>query len=264
MHFRDMRVPRHSTGLTLGVLSHAGFKQSAKSFVRGMLLEHREVCIPLHIPRVGLVESRWTTFEQLIHNWRKFTREWDPEAHYACVCHRYRDKFPDCAFSADGHLAVPGDLLVELPARALLTASSNTKETVYPSLDKFIEKLTEAIMTFWQHHGLCTSPWGTPQQLQDRIAKWARSQWQLHVDNAASKDLLCARDVQVIRHQYADLIWHCGDHQHTRLFGYCPALYSSLLRKTFFNNAEVFQVASALVNAFTPRMCSITSTPTSV
>lgn len=246
MQFRDMRVPGQSAALVIGALAHHTFKQSLRQFIRQLLLEHRHACIPLHVPHVGVVEARWLPLERLIHNWRSFTANWRPDTTHTCVCGQYRELLPDSAWSSDGHVAIPGSMLRGLSKSAFRAAASNTRETIFPSKTEFATKLLQAVSEFWRKSGLCSQPWGSLQQFESRVQAWVDLQWPAHTQALRTKELHCHRDVKEIQHKHSDLIWHCSDHQHTRLMGYCPALYSNLIYKTFVGTPEVFQMEEAL------------------
>ena len=68
LRYRGLPVPLSSAPLVLGCLAHSSSKANLRQLVRGLLLEHTEACIPLHIPKAGIVEGRWATLEHLFHS----------------------------------------------------------------------------------------------------------------------------------------------------------------------------------------------------
>eukprot|EP00959_Pyramimonas_sp_CCMP1952_P064721 1351158-Pyramimonas_sp.AAC.1 len=102
-------------------------------------------------------------------------------------------------------------------------------------------------------------PWGGQGGLGQLVDEWARSQWATHALSCPA-DAISEDGAQEVNNKYWDLVWHCEDHQCTRLVGYCPQLYSSLLIDAFFSSVEVFRVerttpAEAVrhIESFVPR-----------
>ena len=108
--FRDLVIPSNAKPMVTGMLCHQLFKGSLKHFLSNTLGEHPEACIPLHIPKPGVVESKWKRLQDILWNFRKFTQglHVDKRDGVHCVCERYRFLLPDSAWSADGHVAVSG------------------------------------------------------------------------------------------------------------------------------------------------------------
>lgn len=68
LDFKGLRIPpSRPTPIVIGSLSHAAFKSSLCNFVRKLLSEYPNACIPLHIPRVSVVEGRWATLESKVN-----------------------------------------------------------------------------------------------------------------------------------------------------------------------------------------------------
>ena len=243
MEFRGMSIPVGAPPLVIGALAHGSFRASLRKFIRGLVMEHKDACIPLHVPRVGIVEGRWKTLGSQVHNFRTFTRNWQQGEIYECVCSKHSG-LHEKAWSSDGHVAVPGHRLVDISSQAVALASRNSNDTLFPTQGVFKESLVAAALKFWRDNRMGMQPWGREKGLRDKLLAWVESQWPLHCQALHEQGEHVPREVREIRKVYGDLVWHCADHKHTCMVGYCPLLYSRLLASTFFENPEVFQVES--------------------
>ena len=238
---RSVRVPARIKPLVIGSLAHQSFRSSLRKFVRDLLLEHRFACIPLHIPKAGVVEARWRSIAEELHSFREFTSLWRPERPYECACSRFATLLPVGSFSDSGHVAVAGHLLVGLSEVALATASANSNETVFPEKSTFVQAAQRSIHSFWKQNSIGTQPWGGAQSLRQRVHRWAANEWASHSTAVQNRRLISKYHVDELKNEYGSLVWHCSDHCYTQLVGYCPALYSHLLWKTFFASPDVFR-----------------------
>ena len=224
MKFRDMIVPTSAQPLSLGALAHDSFRAHSKSFVKSLLQKHPEACIPLHIPEVGYVETKWRNLQDSLWGFKDFrSRPKSMLRHCECVCARFRTILPSEAWSADGHVAMRGYLATDLSKYAHAAAASNSKETIFPSFDQFTVAVKRAVGEFWQSNHICAEPWEGKSGLEARAVKWARAEFRLHQIAARSKQFVCASHVEEIKSKYGDLVWHCEDHRYTRLVGFCPS-----------------------------------------
>eukprot|EP00973_Karenia_brevis_P000817 113490-Karenia_brevis.AAC.1 len=158
----------------------------------------------------------------MLHSFRDFTSKWTPGLKYKCVCHRFHDVLPSEAWSGDGHVAVPGSMLVGLSLQALIAASSNSRETIFPSKDRFANDLCSAVLEFWQANGLGTNCWGGDLVLCSRVRQWVDEQWPLHEKAMSVQRAVSETSINEIKGKFGDLVWHCDDHKYTQLVGYCP------------------------------------------
>ena len=105
----------------------------------------------------------------------------------------------------------------------------------------FVQAAQRSIHSFWKQNSIGTQPWGGAQALRQRVHRWAANEWASHSTAVQNRRLISKYHVDELKNEYGSLVWHCSDHCYTQLVGYCPALYSHLLWKTFFASPDVFR-----------------------
>ena len=186
MQYKGLLVPRPAQPLRLGSLRHGSFVREARAFARKLLRESKDGCIPLHIPTGDVVETRWRSVQECLHNFRPFTRGL-VQGHVApCVCERYKNILPAEAWSADGHVAARGSILPELSTAAQAVAAGNARETIFPSRKRFEAHALSAFKQFFHSNQITAI---SASKFEDAVRQWARAQWETHVREQAQGGL---------------------------------------------------------------------------
>ena len=102
--FRNATVPKYNLPLRIPFLAHNDFKTNAQEFVTKLILKHRHVLTPYHLPTKTIQEMPHPALNMWNHM-RKVTtqgRHWKPEP---CKCHEFLHEHPGAEYH-EGHAAM--------------------------------------------------------------------------------------------------------------------------------------------------------------
>jgi hypothetical protein len=228
---RKLQWPRRAIPLSTPLMAHQSFKQDLKEFLRSIINRHKYMCLPLHIPKATVVESKYMTIGKILHNFREVPVLSDTSA-VVCKCQALQSQYPELLVHG-GHIASPLDKFGENLnpiLRDICKFSSNAG--VYPDQEKLQGQIINNIIVWLKHHGM----WKT--SLQPLIVQFMQGQLvqhQLHVVDRFQVD-----DVLQLRSLLPHMIFHCEDHKASCLMVYCPKLYAEMLSRTFYNAPAIF------------------------
>jgi hypothetical protein len=238
MQYRNMRVPPKGASLVTGYPANKDFRESLKKFLKQTIKEHKEACIPLHMPTCKPVEGSFPTIAKMLNNFREFTKDWRMETDQECVCEKYRGVLPHSAFTENYHVATIGANLNALSEEAKTVAASSLAETIYPSKKNFERDLPREVVEYWKRHKIGTHLWGGDEGLKAKTVAWIRTEWEKHAQEIKDSRKITKDNIEEIKKKYPDLIWQFEDHRHTQLWAFCPKLYSDMLWRTFIPKSE--------------------------
>jgi hypothetical protein len=99
---RNMRAPNIYRPLAIPFLAQLDFKQECKKFLRHITILGKEGCIPLNVPKASVVESRYPTIGNILHNHEEVVLERSPSDNL-CSCHNFKQEHPEWD-TIDGHI----------------------------------------------------------------------------------------------------------------------------------------------------------------
>ena len=242
MDARGLIRPSCSRPMSTPFLSHEGFKQTVVAVIRDILWQCKAGSIPLHLPCAAMVEARWLTVRDVLFNHKQFMRNFKVNVGVDCVCEQYRGRVPSIGWTACGHVVIRGEALRKthgVPASAKRLCYANANESIYPDAKAYLERFVCDAMHFFRVNGVSLGLAGGPSAVRSRLLKLAVAEWAKHRHHSRLIGGCSRGDVRALTSSLPGLVWNCEDHKYNRIVGYCPALYSSLVIRTFFES-EVF------------------------
>ena len=135
--------------------------------------------------------------------------------------------------------SIPG-----LSHQARRIAVSNTKEVVLPSRQHYIERATKDILSFLHLNHVSLGVIGGPKEIRKVVLEFCNRSWETF-QQSPHDSIGEPRAVQAgcdeLQEVVKGAIWHCEDHKASRLVAYCPVLYAEIIKRTFFDEHDVFR-----------------------
>ena len=133
LQFRNATVPRANMPLSIPFLSHEDFQINVERWLRNIIVNLKDMALPLFLPTRHLREAAYPKVREFLHNHRKAETWWDatdPEK-LPCCCSFLR---LHCTYDVDPqqHLAVNLEDL-KLPKFLAVFSDANANSTYYLS-----------------------------------------------------------------------------------------------------------------------------------
>ena len=230
--FRNLSIPNHNKPLALPDLAHESFGTNLKLWLRSIILKHKNVALPFHLPSHSVIVKKHRTLANCVHNWKSWALSITAPPS-TCNCSLFVAKFPRTTLT-EGHIMGDASCFKHLPKDVFEVLNANSSDTVYPSLEEYVEK-TSSIITAWiQHHHL-------PQHIVTEWNSYIRSEWTAHSKAVETKWNF--KKVSAFRHCFKDFVIQSEDHAPSKLCVFCPMKYFQLHIKTLAD-PSVFKVHS--------------------
>ena len=234
LQFRNATVPRANMPLSISFLSHDDFQINVERWLRNIIVNLKDMALPLFLPTRHLREAAYPKVREFLHNHRKAETWWDatdPEK-LPCCCSFLR---LHCTYDVDPqqHLAVNLEDL-KLPKFLAVFSDANANSTYYLSKTSFLERVQPKFQQWLRHHGL-------PPSLSTPFQQFMHDQWKLHLQSLDHHPRLTFRDVQsLLRWLPYNCVLHHGDHEQFRITVFCPKLYFHGALQTWLDK-ELFE-----------------------
>ena len=173
--FRNATVPKNNLPLHIPFLALDNFRTNLETWIRQLILQHKNVAIPLVLPTHRLREQGFPKLSEILHNHRKVERRWitsDIE-NLPCCCKELRSIAKQLIHKT-GHVAINLDD-VNLPSKLHIFANANANSTYFHSRSQYFNICSNAIIRWLKHHGL-------PPQLAFKFLEKITAEWKLHLD----------------------------------------------------------------------------------
>ena len=217
--FRNATVPKNNLPLHIPFLALDNFRTNLETWIWQLILQHKNVAIPLVLPTHRLREQGFPKLSEILHNHRKVERRWitsDIE-NLPCCCKELRS-IAKQHIHKTGHVAINLDD-VNLPSKLHIFANANANSTYFHSRSQYFNICSNAIICWLKHHGL-------PPQLAFKFMEKITAEWKLHLDAIDNLPRFSFHAVQHLLHWLPkDCVIHHGDHEQFRLTLFCPQLY---------------------------------------
>ena len=229
---RNMRLPNCYRPLSIPFLAQDDFKHECNKFLRSITILGKEGCIPLNVPKASVVESRYPTIGNILHNYKEVALERSP-SDSLCSCHRFKQQHPEWS-TIDHHIVCEASSLTDIPVefQNILTASSSS--AVFPSEFFLKTKITACIKTWCKNNHI-----NFPNKI-NMINNWVAGQIKTHKEQTQQTNRISTIQIKNIQTYFNGLIWHCADHEATNLILFCRLSYARCLSNTFYSCKDVF------------------------
>ena len=217
-------IPPRPCPFVIPFLCLPDFRTRLEMVLLDTIRRNHAVLLPLHWPTKKVVEGKHICLQNHVQNWRHWMAVMTWQSQPVCTCENFHDRVPsDCLFQ--GHIACPLSLL-DLPDELENLATSHSEETFFPAKEKYRQILrTQAAC--WSSL-LFSAVWPA-------LDNWLDSIWPQHQENVSSLGKHNFKLVVLLKKAIDGLLVHCEDHHPNKLVVFCPVLYFTMLRKTFFD-----------------------------
>ena len=244
--------PKNPKPLCIPFFVQDSFKKSASCFVKAWVRDSKANCLPLHIPKVNIVESGYPSIARLLHNFQKF----EIDHPHQCQCQHIQEMFPAWP-TVNGHSVVSGYEMKGIEGKFYDIVSSSSQTTVYLDPNIMHQKIYTAMSSWGKHHNV-------PRHLlEKRFKKWITPELEKHKHSSMNR--FTTSSILALKKFFPGIIWHSADHEQANLILYCPVAYYECILNTFAKHPEIFrpvecnaqEMSAVLFNMLPPSLRSL-------
>ena len=232
LKFRNASVPRKPFAFRVPFLSHSSFPGALKKFLKALVLKHKSVLVPLHLPPCTPIESAHQSLDTVLHNWMRLVPHMQEHQHLPemqCSCKEWLQRRPNLNH-VNGHIAAgleEFNLVQDLAKFNWINAQS----TFFPARRQYNSMFQDAFDAWWRRNQF--PRWSKPD-----LTEFIHDQWKQHLNQLNKEERLDFKSVQKLKQFFSDnFVIHNEDHCSGHVMIFCPNFYYSTQWRTWTDEA---------------------------